>query len=348
MIQIAGGFQFQDLYVYPAPQAGGTPSNRFLYFPLIPQPETDSQGRPSLLSIPTNQGGFLQLGSHLGPGGPEGEVLAALRDELKARLGQSASPKFPAFGSVSARTAAGTSELAEVSLELAPLQVGAARLQLGKGEADPSSMEDLAQNQSSGFYPFTALFAVQLNTEQQARVMAALDGQAGFLLVKYDASLPLPVQASARVFGDVRAIVTELVAVIRTVRMHAAGTKSSSDPSPDDHDELAEALLDRAIRQGQVKVETQSAEGAPQELRQRAADDAHQRMIDLLVGQARREVQRPPIATSPAQIDLARAETSASFSDSVSYPLSLVADISAWFQGGQTTGTDHIVLPPGS
>jgi len=344
MIQIAGGFQFRDLYIYPEQGVDASPY-RFFYFPINPQPETDSQGRPTLLSIPTGQGGFLQLGTHLGAGNEESELVETARQELMVRMKLPAST-VETTGAPSGPVMRGVVNPVNILLEPAPLHVSNARLQLGSGEENASVPEDLAQNETSGFYPFTALFSVQLNAEQQAHVMSALNGRTGFLYVRYDASLFIPMQTSAHILGDIREIVAELVAFLRASPPAAPGVMDPVDPSRANLFNLATVLLEKTIAQGQMKVETQSSDSAPQNLSGRAIDGARQHMLELVVSEARRQAQTPPIQTSSLGLDLAHAETSASFTDSVGYPLSLVTDVASWF-GGQTKGTDHLMLLPG-
>lgn len=344
MIQIAGGFQFRDLYIYPEQGEHASP-DQFFYFPVTPQPETDSQGRPTLLSIPTGQGGFLQLGTHLGAGQDEGELIEEARRELVGRLNEPASP-VETSGALPVPPMHGVGDPLNILLEPAPMKVRQARLQLGKGEEDPSAAEVLAQSDTSGFHPFTALFNAQLNAEQQARVVAALNGRPGFLQVIYDASLSLPVQASARFLGDIRGMIAELAAIPGRKPVTAPDVTDPAGSSGADLYHLADELLQKAVEQGQVKVETQSSDSAPQSLQQHAIDEARQRMLNLLVHEARRRAQTPPVQVLAGSVDQAHAEAAASFTDSVEYPLSLVTDVATWF-GGQRKGTDHLMFLPG-
>lgn len=301
MIQLDDGFTFQNMYVYPA---GDDDSDvlAYRYLPLAPQPEIDLQGRPTLLSIPMGPGGFLQLGTNLGVA--EASV-AALRLELAARLK--------------------LEDPARIDLEPAALQVSGARLQAGGGADNPKSpaWENLASSDTSGFYPFTALFNVQLNADQQAPATACLNGRQGFLQVCYDATLPIPVQAEVRIFGDVRALLAELHAL-------------TGPPVAPELLKQVGRLLDLALEQGRLKVEKLTSDSAASGVMQRAYDEARQHMLDLLLKVFSGQAILP---------DQARAEASAHISDFVNYPLDLATDLATWFAG---KGIDHIMLPPGS
>jgi hypothetical protein len=339
MIEIAGGFQFHEFYVYPAAESElGAWQNKFYYFSTNPKPETDAQGRPSLMSIPMNAGGLLQLGAHLGLGSAENELLEVLRSELSVRLRLPDLAAQVGAGAPASAPGLEPKTPATLSLEPAPLQVKNAKLQLGNGSESAPVFVDLASSDTSGFFPFAALFSVQLNTAQQASVAAALNGRKGFLLVSYEAGLPIPVQGSSRMVGDLRGLQAELVAFVR----------STPGATPEE-DLLAAAghLLDQAIEQGRVRRKGQSSAAAPK-LQQRAFDNARRAMLDVVVAAVLREVHDPSGQAPPGSQDLARAETTANFTEMLIYPLHLVADVATWFGGGSLKGTDHIVLLPGN
>lgn len=302
MIQLDGGFTFQNMYVYPA-RGDNSDALAYRYLPLTPRPEADSQGSPMLLSIPMETGGLLQLGTNLGVA--EASV-DALRLELAARLK--------------------LDDPIRIDLEPATLQVSGAWLEASGGGIDkPESpaWEVLASSDTSCFYPFTALFNVQLNADQQAAATAGLNGRPGFLQVRYGAALPIPVQTEVRIFGDVSSLLTELHAL-------------TGPPVEQELLNRAGRLLDRALEEGRLKMEKLSSGSATSDLMQRACDEARQHMLDLLLrlfaGQA----------TLP---DQTRVEASGHISDFVNYPLDLATDVATWFAG---KGLDNIMLPPGS
>ncbi len=301
MIQLNGGFLFQSLYVYPN-DSGESDARAYRYLPLEPQPETSPQGHPTVLCIPTETGGFLQMGTHLGS---TEASIEALRLKLAACLK--------------------LDDTAGIDLQPGELRVSGARLQIGSGAdlSKPSVWEDLASSTTSGFYPFTALFHLQLNADQQTAVTAALSGQRGFLQVRYDAVVIIPAQAKIRIFGDVHALLAELHAL--------------TDPLlTEELIKQAERLLDQALDQGRLNIEDLSTAYTPVDLYQRAYDESRRRMLDLLLDR---------FAGQFAQANQALAEASADISESVNCPLDLVTDVATWFG---RTGADHIVIPPGS
>lgn len=323
MIEMDGGFQIGDIYVYPA--EADAPQHKFYYVVTRPQPETDAQGRPTLLAMPMSTGGFVQLGAHLGLGSAESAALAALRSQVEQRLRTDS----PAAGQPAP----------ELELQPAPLQVTGAQLQLGRGAgAAAAEPEELASSSTAGFYPFTALFSAPLNAEQQTRVSAALNGRPGFLQVSYSAGLPTAVHASARVAGDLRRSLRDLLADL------GAAPAPVSDA---DLRELAQQHLERAFEAGSLTGEAQSTARGPQ-LVQRAMQAARSAMLEVLVAAALRELRSPPDQATAPDPNLARAETSASLSETQVIPLHLSADVASWFDGGPSHGMDHIVLPPGN
>ena len=296
MRQIPGGFEFQGLAVYPAmdnPSAADAPGREpgiFNYLPLTPQPETDTQGRPTLTSIPFGGGGFLQLGTHLGA--PEA-TLKALTGELATREGVAANL---------------------VNVRMATVKRMSAILQVGNGAG---TWVEVARSDTSGFPPYTALFHVQTNAEQQATVMAALNGREGFLRVIYDAALPVPVKVSVRLRGDARGVLAELLA-----------TSENTDRTA-----RLRLLVEEAIAQGKLTMEVETQENTPKDLSQRAIEAAKARLIAILL-QAR-------AADLP---DQAAVEASVALGDSLEQPLELATDVAGWFAG---KGAEHLILPPG-
>jgi hypothetical protein len=296
MIQMPGGFEFQGLYVYPAmdkPSAADAPDREpgiFDYLPLAPRPETDTQGRPTLTSIPFGGGGFLQLGTRWGA---SEETLKALVPKLATRHGVEANL---------------------VKVRMAAVKKISATLQLGDGAG---SWVEVSRSDTSGFPPYTALFHVQTKAEQQAAVMAALNGREGFLRVVYDLIFPLPVKASARIRGDARDLLAEFFA-----------TSENEDRAA-----RLRLLLEKALAQAKLTLEVEAQGNTPKDLSQKAIDQAKARLIEIL-SQVR--VEDLP--------DQAAVQASVVLEDAIEQPLELVTDVAGWFAG---KGSEHIILPPG-
>ena len=206
-------------------------------------------------------------------------------------------------------------DASQVSLSMAPLKMTGAGLEVGDGAG---KFVQLAHSDTSGFPPYAAVFHAQTDATQQAAVSAALNGRTGFLQVSYTAGLSLPIHAEAHLQGDVRDLLTNL--------SHAQADLSA----------LVRKLLDEALTQGKLRLEVQASEHAPEELARRAAEQAKGRFVDLLVQVQRGDAHLP---------DQATAQASASLSEFVDLPLTLVTDVSTWFGG---KGVDHIILPPQS
>jgi len=175
---------------------------------------------------------------------------------------------------------------------------------------------EVSRSDTSGFPPYTALFHVQTNAEQQAAVMAALNGRAGFLRVIYDAALPVPVKASVRIRGDARDLLAELFT-----------TSENADRTA-----RLRLLLEEAIAQEKLTMEVDTKENTPKDLSQRAVEQTKARMIEMLL-----QVQAKDLP------DQAAVEASVVLEDSIELPLELITDVASWFAG---KGAEHIILPP--
>jgi hypothetical protein len=142
---------------------------RFLrYLPGSPSPETGPDGRPTLLVVASDRGAILQLGA-----------LWGLTDTTRAALREALADSHP--------------ELAQLDLQPAPASVAGVTLSLA---ASDGTLHPLATSSSSGMPPFSAVFSAQLDAEQKAQAIAALQGRRGTLLVDYAVALPPSVAAA--------------------------------------------------------------------------------------------------------------------------------------------------------
>jgi hypothetical protein len=295
MIQFPDGFEFQGLYVFPALDepltafSSGSEKGTFNYLPAGPRPETDMRGHPTLTVIPFGDGGFLQLGTRLGAAD---EVLKALSEALASRQAVGAEP---------------------VKIKMAPVKKIAAIMQIGEGTGN---WVDAARSDTSGFPPYAAVFHLQTNREQQAAVMAAMNGRNGFLRVIYAAVIPVPAKVGVRIRGDPRDLLAErpdaLEAADRTARLRL--------------------LVEEALAQGKFTVDVESTDNAPKDLIQKAMERAKARLIEI-VSHGRAENQP----------DQAAVEASAVLEDSIEQPLELATDVADWFAGKAAA---HVMLPP--
>jgi hypothetical protein len=142
---------------------------RFLrYLPGNPAPETGPNGRPTLLLVASDRGAILQLGA-----------LWGLTDTTRAALRAALADSHP--------------ELAHLDLQPAAVSVTGVTLSLASSDG---TLHPLATSSSSGMPPFSAVFSAQLDAEQKAQAIAALQGRRGTLLVDYAIALPPSVAAA--------------------------------------------------------------------------------------------------------------------------------------------------------
>jgi hypothetical protein len=134
-------------------------ANRFYFIAGDPTPELAPNGAPTLSLWVTDSDARLQLGVQwkLAPGDEE-----QLRDTIARRY-----PPLTATAIV---------------LQPATARVQAVDLLIRNGR---ETLENLATATSSGFPPFTTLFAVPLNAIQKNHAVSALHGRTGFLAVRY-------------------------------------------------------------------------------------------------------------------------------------------------------------------
>lgn len=292
MIDVAGGLLFQGAYVYPAREGATTGAGpAFAYLPSEPEPETDPQGRATVSFIATGAGGFLQLGARLTV---SEQTVDTVRQELATRLKLDA-PEL-------------------VALTPAPLQVKGASLELGDGAGE---YRTISTSDTSGFPPYTALFNAQLDAGGGAAVSAALNGREQFLRVRYHAVVSLPVQASARLWGDARSLLAEL----RSIPLDTAH-------------QFARGLIEQALTAGTLVLDQETAASTPEELSRRAVEEAKERLVEMLL-QARRGN-----AVLPGQVSI---EGSAALEEWVERPLDLVGDVAKWLGG---RGQEHLMVSP--
>jgi hypothetical protein len=141
----------------PAPAASQPPGGRLFWFlPAGVLPERGPDGRPVLLVTGTGHGGFLQLGVRLGP---DDAAVAALPRQL---------PAGPAGGAA--------------MVGPAPVRADAVEVALVAGDGAVSVLTRVVPNSE---FPCAAVVAVPLGPRELRAVVAAVEGRAGVLLVRY-------------------------------------------------------------------------------------------------------------------------------------------------------------------
>jgi hypothetical protein len=134
-------------------------SDRFVYVAGDPTPELAPNGAPTLSLWVTDRDARLQLGV-------QWRLTPAEEEQLRETIAWSYPPL----------------QAEEIDLQPAQARVQAVDLLIRGGR---EALEHLATATSSGFPPFTTLFAVALNAEQKNHAVSALHGRTGFLAVRY-------------------------------------------------------------------------------------------------------------------------------------------------------------------
>lgn len=140
---------------YPDPADRG----RFFYLPGAPQPECNAAGAPTVALWVTDNDARLQLG-----------VQWRLTTEQETTLRQRIAREQP------------TLSANQIRLQPALVQVQLVELLMAAEDTAPTV---IGTSGSSGFPPYTALFAVHLNAAAKQHAIAALHGRHGFLTVRY-------------------------------------------------------------------------------------------------------------------------------------------------------------------
>jgi hypothetical protein len=288
-IEIPNGFEFQRVCCYPNPDQPLS----YYYLPLQIQPQRNAGGTPTINLISMGTSGYLQLSvSWEAPS----ETLEALRQEIAQRenLDNSAVLRF-AF---------------------APATVQQVSLLLSN---EDESWEAIATSRSSGFPPYTALFSVQLNAEQQTQVAAALNGRKNCLQVEYRASLSGLAEALATITGNASSIIAQL--------KDRRGILNQ--------DEVQE-VLKQSIDEGELQLTVIASEDALPDLIEQVSSHALSQGAEILLRFLQGEERIPDVThfkvtvskSKPRQIDLL-----------------LKTDVANWFTNGN--GLDQIQPVPG-
>jgi hypothetical protein len=292
-LHIPHGFEFKGLYCYP--NLGQAMS--YYYLPSALQPQRDTAGNPILSMVTTGSGGFLQFSVLWDT---PSEILEALREDIAQREDL----ENPAV----------------LRFAFAPITVQDASLLLGDGN---DTMQELQKTRSSGFLPYSTLFNLQLNPEQQAQVAAALNGRKNFLKIQYDITL----ETFAVVTGNLHGDATKFVVKLKGEQKNELFTITPGE---------VQRHLQEAIQQGQFQL-TVEADNAPDTLEERVRAQVLAEATTLLIRFFRNE---------SAIADISHWDVRVSLSEPISIDLLLETDVATWFKDG--TGTGYITPAPGT
>jgi hypothetical protein len=168
MSRIPYSFEFEGLLCF----AQQSSKYSYYYLPLQADLNRDSNGRPMFSLIAFGASGYLMCTAVWRAAD---RALESLRNEIARRNN---------FGDPST-----------IELAFAPVHVARCDLLMGYSSGE---FQTIATNSTSGTPPYSAVFSVNLTEEQFASAAAAVNGQAGYLAIEYDASLITPVTASGR------------------------------------------------------------------------------------------------------------------------------------------------------
>ncbi len=280
MIELPGMFNLRGVNLF---RSKSDPST-FFYLPGEPLPERGPNGIPTLQFMASDKGAVLQFGAQWSI---EASLLSPLKDDLSGMY----------------------QELPKELIRLSPAQisVSGATLSIGDGTG---KLDELQSVKSSGFPPFTALFNVQLSSEDKTKVVASLNGRRNFLKVGYKGSLPVDREARVSISGDV------------SQEVSALGKNASILD--------ALAVVESSIAKGSLNIEASLDEGVSQDLK------------DNIYRQAKEKAASMIMAMASGNSGQAKLESTVSRTEIAQVPLNSSTDISSWFPGG--TGADHIIV----
>jgi hypothetical protein len=280
---LPGSIEIDDVTLYESED------NTWRYIPNKPIPEM-SAGRPTLHLYVSASGGLLQLGAQWTV---KPDSLERLTKEIARRTGR---------------------QEVDIQLQPAPASVKQVTVETGDGKG---SMVAVSSSSSSGFPPYNAIFRIPVDSAKKNAVVAALNGRAGFLAVRYRAATTLKVSAHAVIEGDVS---------------QAAETLNSSST-------LQEVVgwINAAIAEGRLNLSVQGIGEADASLLSRAREVVLQGFAQALQNLLRRQ------ETVPADESMLRVE--AMESEMIEKSLDRAGDVSEWFEPGQ--GQKHITVLPG-
>lgn len=287
-------FKLPTVFGYPNPDR----ANAYYYLPRQLQPQRDSADTPTLNLVSMGSGAYLQLSVRWEA---ETSTLDALRQRIaKQQESTSVDP-------------------AGILLTFAPVTVQHVSLQLGDGTGHWTERQ---RAKSSGFPPYTTLFNLQLDAEQNAQVAAALNGRTDFCQICYAVSLPGAVEAVGQVLGDATGAIAHLQSSLQT------------EPSSDLHT-LAHNSLQAALNRGELQLAVSMSQDAPPSLEETVKAKARSQTADLLLRFLQDETLIPDATTLTVSV---------SHTQLVATDLELTTDIATWF--GASSGQEQLVLTP--
>ena len=278
-----GSIEIDDVTLYESED------DTWRFIPGKPIPEM-AGSRPTLHLYVSTSGAVLQLGAQwtVRP-----DLLEKLTKEIALRTGR---------------------QEVDIQLQPAPASVKQVTVETGDGKGP---LVAVSSSSSSGFPPYNAIFRILMDSAKKDAVVAALNGRAGFLAVRYRAAATLRVSAHAVLKGDIA---------------QAAETLDSSSTFP----EVVE-WINAAVAEGRLNLSVKAIGDADASLLSKAREVALKRFAQALRDWLGRQ-ETIPAGESALRVEAVESEL-------IERVLNRTGDVSEWFEPGQ--GQKHITVLPG-
>jgi hypothetical protein len=278
-----GSIEVDDVTLYESED------NAWSYLPGKPIPEM-AGGRPTLQLYVSNSGAVLQLGTQWTV---RSDLLEKLTKEIARRTGR---------------------QEVDIQLRPAPASVKEVTVETGDGKGP---LVAVSSSSSSGFPPYNAIFRIPMDSAKKDAVVAALNGRAEFLTVRYRATATLKVSAHAVMEGDIG---------------QAAETLGPSSTLPE-----IVGWINAAVAEGRLKLSVKAIGDADASLLSKAREAVLRRFAQALRNWLGRQ-EAIPASESVLRVEAVESEM-------MQRDLDRAGDVSEWFEPGQ--GQKHITVLPG-
>ena len=278
-----GSIEIDDVTLYESED------DTWRFIPGKPIPEM-AGSRPTLHLYVSSSGAVLQLGAQWTV---RSDLLEKLTKEIALRTGR---------------------QEVDIQLQPAPASVKQVTVETGDGKGP---LVAVSSSSSSGFPPYNAIFRIPMDSAKKDAVVAALNGRAGFLAVRYRAAATLKVSAHAVLEGDIA---------------QAAETLDSSSTFP----EVVE-WINAAVAEGRLNLSVKAIGDADASLLSKAREVALKRFAQALRDWLGRQ-ETIPAGESALRVEAVESEL-------IERVLNRTGDVSEWFEPGQ--GQKHITVLPG-
>ncbi|MGV8989552.1 MAG: hypothetical protein ACOH2H_25365 [Cypionkella sp.] len=246
MTDILPGKRYGTLQAWPDPAAPPVVSGRWRYLPLSPAPQRDQAGRAQITAMEVGDMLMLTLGTGLSATPAD---LTAAQAAIAAELGLKPD---------------------QIDLRPADATATSAKLVLVDGLTET----EVAAARPSPVSPYPAAFSAMLTGDNAKAVKAAMQGQGGRLMVRYDLDLTRSRKATATLQGDWSAT--------------SKGDKNN---------------IDEALKAGDLTLTLTADEGASDALKEEARKRAFDQAVQMMARMMPEPVAQPDIKTAGPNTD---------------------------------------------